>query len=101
MRTRTQLQDLMTYEEYRSIEERATKLLLLGLLTEAGYDTLKMQRHKFTVDELKKRLIAKIRSDKLVIKTLNKTLSAEQKKYTENLDTLFDQLRELKGTVIK
>ena len=84
----------------RSIEGRAKKALLFNLLTEVGYITAKIQKVAYSNPELKDRLVAAIRADKLEIQKLKEELKKAERKYLENLDSLFDALRKLKGTVI-
>ena len=62
MRTITTLRNqILTEEECNALEDRTRKLLLWKLLTELGYNILKMQRWKWKVNELEKMVIQSIR----------------------------------------
>jgi hypothetical protein len=80
----------LSIEEYKSIEERAKRVMLFGLLAEAGYVTAKMQKLCYSSQELKDRLVAAIRTDKLTIKELRKKIEEIRKENEARAQILFD-----------
>jgi hypothetical protein len=90
MRTTIQLKQDLTKEEYQSIEEKARRAMLFALLAEAGYEIAKMQKLCYTSWELRERLIAAIRTDKLTIKELRKKIEEIRKENESRAQILFD-----------
>lgn len=90
MRTVKQLMKDLSIEEYKSIEERAKRVMLFGLLSEAGYVTAKMQKLCYSSQELKDRLVAAIRTDKIMVKELKKKIEKIRKENEARAQILFD-----------
>jgi len=91
MRTVTKIKlESLTKEEWDAIGEKIKKPLLFRLLAEQGYNVDKMWNRSYTAKELRDRVIASIRQDKLYIKTLEKNLAKMRKENETKAQILFD-----------
>jgi len=91
MRTITKLRkEDLSKEEWDKIVEFVKKPLLFDLLVECGYNTEKMWNLSYAVKELKDRVIASIRQDKIRIKELEKNLVKIREENEARAQVLFD-----------
>lgn len=95
MKTVRQIHGMLTFEDEQAITERDRRILLYSLLSEIGYDVLKMQKLMYTSGELRKRLVAAIRNQKIELANKEKQLQALTKKQSKQFDLFFEALKKL------
>lgn len=82
--------DVLSKQELDFIVARARRLLLLELLPEVGYDAVHFAKHKYSVGELKDRLVTQIRELRQVVGDLVREKEALRCEKERQAQVLFE-----------